>query len=180
MTREEFKRLADAMKAAYPRYNLFGDKNSLSVWYEMLKDIDYPICSDALKQHLQSSVYPPTIADLRNNSTAISVPAWSEAWSEVMRSITMYGSYREAEAMRSLSPLTRKAVRGIGYKSICMSENPDVVRGQFRSAYEAFAKEAAADAKLQRSLIERRNQQRIAMTSAADDTAKLVSAVFEE
>lgn len=154
MTKKDFKVIADAIKAAYPRYKLFADENSMSVWYEMLKDLEYAACSDALKMHLQSSVYPPTIADIRRNATAAATPQkWADAWKEVLHSITRFGSYREGEALRSLSPLTRRVVQGIGYRNICMSENPDVVRGQFRSAYEQLASEAEENSRLQKSLV---------------------------
>ncbi len=137
MTKKDFKVIADVIKAAYPRYKLFADENSMSVWYEMLKNISYKECSDALKQHMLTSPYPPSIADITKNATQGSgLKTWSEAWNDVLRSIRHYGSSREREALNSLDNVTRQAAQSIGYRDICMSENPDVVRGQFRSAYE--------------------------------------------
>jgi len=75
-----------------------------------------------------------------------------DAWAEVLRAIRNFGSYRETEALESLNPLTRKAVNAIRYKDLCLSENIDVIRGQFRMAYETLEKRETMDAKTPQAL----------------------------
>ena len=68
MTRDEMKILAKAMKAVYPQ--MMPDRDAFDVWYELLKDLDYRQASAALQRHMQTSKYPPTIADIRQAVTA--------------------------------------------------------------------------------------------------------------
>ncbi len=162
MTKKDFKVIADAIKAAYPRYKLFADENSMSVWYEMLKNISYKECSDALKQHMLTSPYPPSIADITKNATQGSgLKTWSEAWNDVLRSIRHYGSSREREALNSLDKVTRQAAQSIGYRDICMSENPDVIRGQFRSAYEQIQERQSLNDRLPKELRDRISRRKL-------------------
>ena len=67
------------------------------------------------------------------------MPSWGDAWEEVLRAITQYGSYRPIEAMDSLSPLARKATKRIGFINLCMSENISADRANFRMIYEQLA-----------------------------------------
>lgn len=69
MTRDEMKILAKAMKAVYPQ--MMPDRDAFDVWYELLKDLDYRQASAALQRHMQTSKFPPTIADIR---TAVTKP----------------------------------------------------------------------------------------------------------
>lgn len=68
MTRDEMKILAKAMKAVYPQ--MMPDRDAFDVWYELLKDLDYRQASAAIQRHMQTSKYPPTIADIRQAVTA--------------------------------------------------------------------------------------------------------------
>lgn len=42
--------------------------------------------------------------------------------------------------MVNLSEFTRKVVNQIGYREICLSENLEIIRAQFRKAYETLEK----------------------------------------
>lgn len=49
-----------------------------------------------------------------------------------------FGTYRGEEAMawiESKSPLIAASIRRLGFREFCLSENPDVVRGQLRAIY---------------------------------------------
>lgn len=161
MNTNELKILLTAIRSAYPRYNLFIDTNSMKIWYRFLEKYDYQACSDALEQHILTSSYPPSIADIVKNATCSNTKTWSEAWGDVVRSISLYGSSREAEALKSLNKVTRETVKAIGYRDICMSDNPDVVRGQFRSAYEQIQQRQNLNDKLPKELRDRINQRQI-------------------
>ena len=41
--------------------------------------------------------------------------------------------------MESFTPLTRKAVERLGFRNICVSENPMAERANFRQCYEILA-----------------------------------------
>ena len=68
MNKQEFSILAKAMRSAYQRNNFLNDSGSMSVWYEMLKDIPYNLASRAVMKHIKTDKFPPTIADVRNGA----------------------------------------------------------------------------------------------------------------
>ena len=139
MTKEEWSLLVKAIKSAYSNQTFCPDSYSLELYYRMLQDIPYEVLNIAIQRHIATNRYPPTIADLRG-SVSPKEKDWSEGWEEVKRAIRNYGSYREKDALDSMSPLTREIVQRFGFKEICMSENEDVYRANFRMAYEQSAK----------------------------------------
>lgn len=162
MNASELKVLLTAIRSAYPRYNLFIDKNSVKVWNKLLEKYDYQTCSDALEQHILTNSYPPSIADIvRNASQGVGLKTWSEAWNDVLKSIRHYGSSRESEALKSLDAVTRETAKSIGYRDICMSENIDIIRGQFRSAYEQIQQRQSLNDRLPKELQGRISQRQL-------------------
>lgn len=150
MTKAEFGVLAKAMKAVYASQSFLPDMDAVDVWYEMLKDLEYPQCAAAIKKHMAMSKYPPTIADIREACVASSIRArdWSEGWADVMNAIRRYGYMREAEAIATFDPTTAETVRRIGWETLCVSENISVERASFRTIYQTMEKRAAEDAQL--------------------------------
>ena len=70
---------------------------------------------------------------------------WGSAWEEVTRAIRKYGYSEQEKALDSMSPLTQNAVEKLGWRAICLSENPDTIRAQFRQVYEICSKREAED-----------------------------------
>ena len=66
MTREEFKPMAKTLKIAYQKDNFLSDKDSLNLWYYMLKDLDAKVVFDAVSKYIKTKTFQPTIADIRN------------------------------------------------------------------------------------------------------------------
>lgn len=83
MTRQEFAQLAAAMKAAYQRSGFMADCETVTVWYEMLKDIPYDALTMAVQKYIQSETFPPTIADLRRYVDIAAGHDWSVAWNKL-------------------------------------------------------------------------------------------------
>lgn len=139
MTKEEWSLLVKAVKSAYPNQTFCPDSYSLELYYRMLQDIPYEALNIAIQRHIATNKYPPTIAELRG-SVSPKEKDWSEGWAEVKKAIRLYGMPREKEALDSMSPLTREIVQRFGFKEICLTENEDVYRANFRMAYEQSAK----------------------------------------
>lgn len=157
MTKEQWALLVKVLKSAYPQYtNFLADQYSLELWYRALQDIPYEALNLAIQRQISTNRYPPSIAELRA-SVSLKEKDWSEAWEEVRRAIRLYGSYNEAKALESMSPLTREIVERFGFKEICMSENEDVYRANFRMAYEQTAKKREETAQLPEGLQARLN-----------------------
>lgn len=139
MHREEFKTFAKAMKTFYPREQILPSLESMEMWYRELADIPYPVAEAALRKYVATNKFSPKIADIREMAATVEngdKPLWSDGWEQVLRAVRKYGSYRPVEAMESMDEITREAVRRLGYKELCMSENIMAERAQFRMIFE--------------------------------------------
>lgn len=142
MTFDEFKALAKGMKSVYTSERFLPDADSIKIWYQMLQDLEYQSASAAIQKYMLTNKYPPTIADIREAAASVQhgdVPDWSDAWEVVLRCISKYGSYRESDALASMDEMTRTAVKRLGFRNICMSENITADRANFRMIYEQLA-----------------------------------------
>jgi hypothetical protein len=105
----------------------------------MLGDLDVATAQKAAMMHMSRSVYPPTVADIRDAAARISGPQLMdaiEAWEQVTKAVKRYGYYREAEAMASMNEDVAQMTKRFGWSEICMNDNPDTLRAQFRMAWE--------------------------------------------
>lgn len=112
MTVDEFGQLAAAIKTYFPRDNMLPTNKAMDLWFDMLKDLTYESAYTALKKHVASSRFPPTIADIRDGATNFTVPNElneMEAWSLVSRAIRNSG-YNSVEEFAKLPSLVQKAV----------------------------------------------------------------------
>lgn len=144
MTVDEFARLADAIKTYFPRDNMLPTDTAMELWYDMLKDMDYQSAYIGLKNHVATSKFAPTIADIRNGAV-ISQPQElneMEAWSLVYKAICN-STYNSVSEFDKLPPLVQKAV-GLpdSLREWAMTENlnKEVVMSSFQRAYKAELK----------------------------------------
>lgn len=151
MNKDEFKKIAMAMKTAYPNSNAFQDTGSMDIWYMMLGDLPYEIVQPAILEHISTNKFPPSIAEIREKSTNLTVlqiPDWGESWEKVLKSIGRFGYMQEHKALESLDEITKKCVRRIGYQNLCASENITADRANFRMMYELEAQRQKIDNQL--------------------------------
>lgn len=142
MTKEEFARLSAGIKGFYPSFQIMPTEESMELWYQQLKDLDYKTASIAISKHVCTNKYPPSVAEIRKGYMDITngyIPDWGEGWEKVLKAIRQYGYDRELEAMDSFDDITRQVVRRLGWINICMSEEISVERANFRTLYEAVA-----------------------------------------
>jgi len=161
MTLNETSRILSIIAAAYPRFQVDKAGLTLQVWHEMLGDLDYRIVQMAVQKLILENPFPPAIADVRKQAAEITTPKGeqldpAEAWGEVEKAIRHYGSYREEEALASMSPAVAKVAKYMGWREICLSEEPGVVRGQFLKMFsqvqEREKKEALLPEKLKNDI----------------------------
>lgn len=142
MNKQEFGLFAAALKTYYPRETLLPNNQAMELWYKQLSDIPYHIAELSLNKWVATNKWSPSIADIREMAVTVKSgekPQWSDGWEEVLRAIRCFGSYRETEALESMSELTRLSVRRLGFKNLCMSENIMADRANFRMIYEQMA-----------------------------------------
>jgi len=112
------------LAAAYPHF--MPDESTHAIWHEMLGDIEYPVVSLAVKQCLLQNAFPPSISEVRRTAVRIMHPqekTAAEAWEEINNALGRFGYYQAAEGMASLSSLTARAARAIGWTRMCLSQN---------------------------------------------------------
>lgn len=150
MTKQEFSKIAMAIKTYYPNAQILPNNAAMELWYQQLQDISYKVCTLAVNRWVAINKWPPTIADIREYAADIGRrnPDWSEAWEELMRNIQVYGFYRVEEGKKSLSELTREVVDRLGYIHLCNSENIVADRAAFRDIYTGIAKRAEQEKRL--------------------------------
>ena len=172
---EEFKILVKGMKAVYTSERFLPDADSIKIWYQMLQDLEYKVASAAIQKYMLTNKFPPTIADIRELSATVmqgEIADWGEGWEQVLLAIRKYGSYRIAEAMDSFDPLTRQCVERLGFREICMSENINIDRSNFRMIYEQLAERKKKDAQIAaplKQLIETMQQDRLKIEGQVEE-----------
>lgn len=137
MLKSDLLKIMTALSEVYPKFGV--NEMKTSIFYDLLKDLEYPVVQTAVKKHMLLSEFPPTIAELRKLAVEIMNPSLqitaADAWGEVTKAIRYFGWYRGEEAMASMSEGTRKISQYIGWQNICEAENIDVLRGQFFKMY---------------------------------------------
>nr|WP_302471881.1 replicative helicase loader/inhibitor [Blautia massiliensis (ex Durand et al. 2017)] len=161
VTPQEFDFIRASIKSAYPTFNVMPDQYSIRMWYRMLGDLDYKLCETALMELFATHTYPPQISEIREKCAEYTVPHLKdqgEAWGEVQKAISQYGYYRQEEALESLTPIVREAVKRLGFREICLDENQDAVRAHFFKIYSTLIERKTNDAKLPPSILEAKNK----------------------
>lgn len=144
MDRKEFAVLADAIKSFYPKETLIPTPQSATLWYEELKDLDFDTAMAALKLHVHSSQWAPTIYELRSKVAEMQTTGkdWADAWGQVARAIGQFGAWDEEGALASMDPEVAVIAKRLGWKQICMTNIDDMgnLRANFRMIYQEKAK----------------------------------------
>ena len=143
MEKKEFALIAAKLQTFYPKENLFPNDASIPLWFNSLQDLPADVLNLAVDKWIALNKWPPKVSELRQMVAEILSPmpaGWGEAWETVINAIRNYGIWGEKEAMESMDELTRRAVVSMGFKTICMSENPAADRAHFQRIYEQLEK----------------------------------------
>lgn len=138
MTFNEFKVLVKGMKAVYTSPNFLPDADSVKIWYRLLGDMSYELANIAIQRHVATNKFPPTVAEIRQAAvqTMDAPQNWADGWEQFRRAVGKYGYYQQEAALASMDEITRKAVKRLGWKELCTSENIMQDRANFRMIYE--------------------------------------------
>ena len=139
MTKQEFSNWVMALKTYYPREQLLPNTQAIELWYQELHDIPMTVAEAALRKWVATSKWSPTIAEIREMCVDVKrgdAPDWSEGWMKVNMAIQRYGRYRPGEAMASLDPITRKAVKCLGFQNLCDTEDIGYYTRRFQPTSE--------------------------------------------
>lgn len=138
MTKQEFNKIAMAIRTYHPKERILLDDYAMELWYDALKDLPYKSAYRAIRKWAETNRWSPSISDIRGMCAVIEngeIRPWEDGWQEVVAAIRNYGYMREEEALGEMSEPTRKVVQRLGFQSLCASENPAVDRANFRDIY---------------------------------------------
>ena len=157
MDKQEFGKIAMALKTYYPRETLLPNNEAAELWFMQLQDIPYNVAVAALNQWVATNRWSPSISDLRALAADITTGGtddWGAAWEKTLKIIGKYGYYRQAEALAALPEVAAETVRRIGWEELCHSENLTADRANFRTIYEQLSERKRRDAQLPPALKE--------------------------
>ena len=140
MTRDETTMILGILKAAYP--NFYKDMKTqeltaiIDLWEEMFESEDVNMVKQAVKDLINSSQYPPTIADIKDKLLDLKrvKEDLTEAWNVLLKAIGS-GIYNSEEGFESLTPIGKKFIRTPHQlRELAMMDSEtinSVVKGQF-------------------------------------------------
>lgn len=137
MSKPTLDGLMKKLFAAFP--NSQATPQTVVVYTEMLQDISLVELEVVINQVLAESKFLPTIAELREMHRKLGNVAkltWADAWELVQKEIRRVGSY---QLPKFDDEVTARVVKSIGWRALCASEEPEIMRAQFRQMYEAIS-----------------------------------------
>ena len=123
--------------ACYPNTSI--EPETVIMYDDLLSDIPDVLLQDAVKQAISRSEFLPTVAKLRETARNLAQPkrmTWVEAWDNVQQQMRKVG-YIGTPTFSS--DITAQVVKSMGWRQLCGSDNPDIVRAHFRDMYTALA-----------------------------------------
>lgn len=127
------------LKAAYPKWK--PESDTAGVWAGALADLSSSEVVAAVRRHMATEQWPPSIAELRaacvQQQSAMHIDDEDTAWGKVLDEVWRVGSYGTPEFD---NPAIRDAVNAVGWDAICASEMIGVERAHFAKAYSATRK----------------------------------------
>lgn len=148
MTRAEAAKLVAIIVTAYPNFDKFKDAQAVAstvdLWAAMFADDDARIVGLAVKKHIATNKWPPSVAELREIMLEIQRPeliAPDQAWAAVSDYMHTAGSW-SGEHLES-SPAARSACGGGHRVPQSLRHEPGYIRRQqarhgSRSVYAAI------------------------------------------
>jgi len=193
LTREDTIRIFGIITAAYPNFDRFRDekhiKMSVNVWADMFADDDPALVAMAVKSHISTSKWPPSIAEIREIMVRISRPdilPVDEAWAIAVKYLQIAGEFCHRDYHAELPKAIAEAIDAVGYGQLYAlhvahargnESKAGLDRVTFAQAYENKIGRERDQAMLPKSL-----RQTIQITEAATDdgTAALIENINRE
>jgi hypothetical protein len=131
----------------YSNYHL--SSAAVEVYVQLLADIPGEVLKQAALDHISRSNFFPAVAELRTAAfdileAILPIPTDYEAWAEVQAEIRRVGYVGQPQFSHAL---ITKAIDLLGWRCLCLSENPVADRAHFVPAYQALRESIRRDAR---------------------------------
>lgn len=149
-TEQTILNVLDMLHANWPRETATRERALL--YCRLLADIPDDVLQAACLQVIASARFFPAIAELREAALAMTpevdgLPTAGEAWGEVLREIKRTGTDQWQGPPRFSHPLVDTAMRAMGWRNICLSEDGMADRAHFMRIYDALRQRESARAR---------------------------------
>lgn len=116
MNKQDTENVLNIVNASYPQYlkhmTPIERKTQLAVWYDLLRDCDKDDVLAAVRKHVETSKYPPSIADVREKIKVIErIKKARGKLADGTKLLTNGQADRLAELKRKLAELNRRMVQ---------------------------------------------------------------------
>lgn len=122
----------------YRNFKVTDDTTAIKSWFEMFKNEDEQLFSEAIAKHIMVSNFPPTISSIREQMIEVATPnqlTAADSWIQVQELVQKGGSYATTE---SFDDMTKEVIKGMGgFRILCLSTNLETQRAQFLRIYES-------------------------------------------
>lgn len=149
----DFSKIALSIKCCYPNHSIFPTEETVRMWYEMLKDLNYDELSIATMRHIQTSSFPPSISDLRNEyakvigDKAITASSWVNEWRKVCTK-----EYDELNSLSRFVVLSLGGTSQIEYLLEERSSNLQFLIKEFEKLYLEYEKKYISNLQLSKNV----------------------------
>ena len=140
MTRQETIALVALASSSYPSMQARDPRPIVEAWSLMLAELDPLLAKAAIIKVCRESQFFPSVAQIVSATAQLDpretpLPTAAEAWEQVSELIQSVGPYR---APTYSCDVVKRAVRAIGWRQLCMGENPEADRAHFLRLYESM------------------------------------------
>ena len=139
--------IVKVIAVAYPNWQPTAETSE--VYYQLLQDVPTDELKAAVLHCLGESGrrFAPSIGEIRGavselRGMSANVPSAFQAWQEVLRQFSLTGSYGTPQFSH---PLIAQAVRQMGWRELCLSENQIADRARFIQCYEQLMSRATKE-----------------------------------
>ena len=122
---------AEFIKTLTGAGKLYGkelDEEVIKMWLSFFKENTIDEFKQAMNEHIKTSKYFPTIADIKEliaSKEVATIPKAEDEWNKVIELVHKYGSYQMDKALEEMNDYTRYIVNYIGYIRICNADSDE-------------------------------------------------------
>lgn len=160
MTREEFGTIAKTLKSIYTDPKFIPSADATEVWYQLLKDLEYRKCMNAVTAYMQTHHFAPTPADIREQYAQNGEERMDamEAWGTYIVRAIRDSAYHSAERFAELPEVCKSAVGSADtLKEWATTEDENAMsnaQARFLRAYESASKRVYTESQISPALLQ--------------------------